>query len=108
MKWETGKWSGIVIAAATIAVASFGAQGVRKQTIAPHEKTQGDAPAAILWEPPALPDGKVDFESAEERNLRLVVVAKGLEQPWSVAFLPGDEMLVTERCGRVRIVRNGK
>jgi glucose/arabinose dehydrogenase len=70
--------------------------------------TKGDAPAAILWEPPALPDGTVDFESAEERNLRLVVIAKGLEQPWSVAFLPGDEMLVTERCGRLRIVRNGR
>src|SRR5262245_32487550 len=106
--WETGKGWVIAIAAATIAVASGGAQGVRKQTIAPHEMTKGDAPAAILWEPPALPDGNVDFESAEERNLRLVVIAKGLEQPWSVVFLPGDEMLVTERSGRVRIVRDGR
>jgi aldose sugar dehydrogenase len=102
------KWCGIAITLATIAVASGGAQGVRKQTLAPHEMNKGDAPAAILWDPPALPRGSVRFESAEERNLKLVVLAKGLEQPWSIAFLPGDVMLVTERCGRLRIVRSGK
>jgi glucose/arabinose dehydrogenase len=28
--------------------------------------------------------------------------------PWSIAFLPGGDMLVTERPGRLRIIRNGK
>jgi glucose/arabinose dehydrogenase len=50
----------------------------------------------------------VNFESAEERHLRIVVVTKGLQQPWSVAFLPDGAMLVTERIGRLRIVRNGR
>jgi len=49
----------------------------------------------------------VKFESAEERRLRLVVLARGLEQPWSMAFLPDNSILVTERPGRVRIIRNG-
>ena len=31
-------------------------------------------------------------------------IAKGLEHPWSLAFLPDGRMLVTERPGRLRIV----
>ncbi|MFP5354088.1 MAG: PQQ-dependent sugar dehydrogenase, partial [Gemmatimonadota bacterium] len=39
---------------------------------------------------------------------RVVTVADGLVNPWSIAFLPGGDMLVTERPGRLRIVRRGK
>lgn len=45
-------------------------------------------------------------------NAKAVVVAEGLENPWALAFLPGEpagRMLVTERAGRMRIVSaNGK
>ncbi|MDH3233148.1 MAG: PQQ-dependent sugar dehydrogenase [Alphaproteobacteria bacterium] len=41
---------------------------------------------------------------SEHYRLQLVTVAKGLEHPWSLAFLPGGRMLVTERPGRLRIV----
>ncbi len=34
----------------------------------------------------------------------VVTVAEGLVNPWSVAFLPGGRMLVTERPGRLRVV----
>jgi glucose/arabinose dehydrogenase len=34
----------------------------------------------------------------------VVTVARGLETPWGLAFLPGGRMLVTERPGRLRIV----
>ena len=35
-------------------------------------------------------------------------VARGLEHPWSLAFLPDGRMLVTERPGRLRVVADGK
>lgn len=40
-------------------------------------------------------------------DYRVVTVAEGLEIPWSMTWLPGGDMLVTERPGRLRIVRNG-
>ena len=41
-------------------------------------------------------------------DYRVVTVAEGLVNPWSIAFLPNGDMLVTERPGRLRVVRNGK
>jgi glucose/arabinose dehydrogenase len=48
-------------------------------------------------------------QSAEpaHRNLRLRVT-KGLSHPWAMAFLPDGGILITERAGRVRVVRDGK
>ncbi len=40
-------------------------------------------------------------------NYRVVTVAEGLEVPWSMGFLPGGDILVTERPGRLRIIRDG-
>jgi glucose/arabinose dehydrogenase len=37
-----------------------------------------------------------------------VPVAEGLANPWSIAFVPGGDILITERAGRLRIVRNGQ
>jgi glucose/arabinose dehydrogenase len=34
----------------------------------------------------------------------ILTVAEGLQNPWSLAFLPGGKMLVTERPGRLRVV----
>jgi glucose/arabinose dehydrogenase len=38
----------------------------------------------------------------------VINVAEGLIQPWAIAFLPGGDILVTERPGRLRIIRQGK
>lgn len=39
---------------------------------------------------------------------RLVTLALGLEQPWSMAFLPDGRMLITERPGRLRVFADGR
>jgi aldose sugar dehydrogenase len=41
-------------------------------------------------------------------DYRVVTVADSLVQPWGIAFLPGGDMLVTERPGRLRVVRRGR
>src|SRR5688572_33036785 len=41
-------------------------------------------------------------------DYRVVPFVEALVQPWSIAFLPGGDTLITERPGRLRIVRNGK
>ena len=43
-----------------------------------------------------------------ELDLELVEVASGLEFPWGMAVLPNGDMLVTEREGRLRIMRGGE
>jgi glucose/arabinose dehydrogenase len=56
---------------------------------------------------PPLPDKPVEFHTAEGQDIRVVVLTRGLSHPWSMAFLPDGGMLVTERAGRLRLVRNG-
>ena len=41
-------------------------------------------------------------------NFKTTTILEGLEHPWSMAWLPDDSMLITERPGRLRIVRNGQ
>jgi glucose/arabinose dehydrogenase len=41
-------------------------------------------------------------------GFRKMTVVKGLEHPWGMAFLPNGDILVTERPGRLRLVRDGK
>jgi glucose/arabinose dehydrogenase len=54
-----------------------------------------------------LGNGPFEFDTAEKQKIRVSVVTKGLSHPWSLAFLPDGTMLVTERPGRLRIIRNG-
>jgi aldose sugar dehydrogenase len=57
---------------------------------------------------PPLGDGPFVFDSAEQHKLKVVVVTKGLSHPWSMVFLPNGDMLISERAGRLRIMRSGK
>jgi len=51
-----------------------------------------------------LPEKPVEFDTAEGQRIRVVAVTKALSFPWTVAFLPDGNMLVTERAGRLRLV----
>ncbi|WP_018953959.1 PQQ-dependent sugar dehydrogenase [Thioalkalivibrio sulfidiphilus] len=43
-----------------------------------------------------------------EHVVKVVPLTDGLEHPWSLAFLPNGDMLITERPGRLRIFRDGQ
>lgn len=57
---------------------------------------------------PPLGDGPFEYTTGEPLKIRVSVLTRGLEKPWSLAFLPDGGMLITERPGRVRLFRNGK
>ncbi len=44
----------------------------------------------------------------QEVAIRAVTVADGLENPWGFAFLPDGRILVTERPGTMRVVKDGQ
>jgi glucose/arabinose dehydrogenase len=54
-----------------------------------------------------LPAAPVTYPTAEGETIRVVVATRGLEFPWSLAFLPDGTTLVTERSGKLRAVRKG-
>src|SRR5437763_15773548 len=55
-----------------------------------------------------LPKMPIVYATAEGQKIRVVEVPRALEFPFSLAFLPDGGILVTERAGRLRIIRDGK
>ena len=104
----------LTIAALAVAGAAAIAQQPAPQT-PPAGGAQGAAPAARRGGPgpgvprvPSLPfpDAAVELDTLGPK-IRVVPMAKGLVNPWGIAFLPNGDMLVTEKPGRLRIVRKG-
>ena len=56
---------------------------------------------------PPLPDEPFEVQTAE-MNIRVVVLARDLENPWSLVFLPDGSLLITENGGRLRLIQNGE
>ncbi len=56
---------------------------------------------------PTLVGAQGQVHKTALHDYRLVTVAEGLVNPWSMAFLPNGDMLVTERPGRLRLIRGG-
>lgn len=57
--------------------------------------------AALIAASPALAQ---DVTESEQESFTVEVVADGFAHPWSIAFLPTGEMLVTEREGGLRVI----
>ncbi len=63
--------------------------------------------AAFVVSGGVLISGDTVYRSTHH-DYRVVTVVDALVQPWSIAFLPGGDILITERPGRLRILRQGK
>ena len=79
-------------------------------------KSVGFAAAMLLATPvaqaqdsrasPPLPSFPQVYETADLK-IRVEKVADGLANPWSLAWLPNGDLLISERPGRLRLYRNG-
>ena len=55
---------------------------------------------------PVLPDQPWEYQTANAK-IRVSVLTAGLENPWSLEFLPDASILITERNGRLRHFKDG-
>lgn len=73
------------------------------------------AGAQAQAEGPTLGPGPWHFDSFEQAGLQLSILARGLDHPFGLVFIPGTqsqddplgEVLINERSGQVRLYRNG-
>ena len=65
---------------------------------------QSGAPAPAATTSPA----SQVFDTQTGQKIRVTTVAGGLVHPWSIAFPDARTMLVTERPGRLRVIRDGQ
>jgi aldose sugar dehydrogenase len=57
---------------------------------------------------PPTPQASAETGSVNPGEPRKITLVDGLERPWSMTWLPDGAMLITEKAGRLRIVRDGK
>jgi len=99
----------VLLLSAAFCVALFVAASallLGQQTV-PFDKTFNIpvAPSGLAGRP--LPKLPMDFDTAEGQGIRVTAVTTALEYPFGMTFLPDGTMLVTERAGRLRIIKNG-
>jgi glucose/arabinose dehydrogenase len=91
---------------ATSLLVTLAAQPALAQRKVPFQSGIPVAPQGLANKP--LGNGPFDYATAEGQDIRVVVVTKALSYPYSLAFLPDGTMLVTQRNGQLRTIRNGK
>lgn len=90
----------LALAGVLVIVVAVGAAQQRQRT--PDARTRPPGIPRV-----ALPDEPFIINTHEIAQVRVVVVTRGLSHPWGMAFLPDGDMLVTEREGRLRMIRDG-
>ena len=70
--------------------------------------TQGPVGPPVAAKPPVVADPDGQIVKSEKQTFKMEVVARDIETPWALAFLPDGRLLITERPGRLRIVEKGK
>jgi len=95
----------IRFAAVILLVSAAGAELASAQQSVPFQFGIPVAPQGVANKP--LGDGPFEYATAEGQDIRVVVVTKALEFPYSLEFLPDGTLLVTERAGRLRVIRDG-
>ncbi|HXC59840.1 MAG TPA: PQQ-dependent sugar dehydrogenase [Steroidobacteraceae bacterium] len=55
---------------------------------------------------PTLSQPSYTFDTGEQHQLRVQVLARGLNHPFAVALLPDGDALISERGGALRLLRN--
>jgi glucose/arabinose dehydrogenase len=63
-------------------------------------------PPPIGAAPVALSATPYIFDTAEQHRIKVSVVAKGLARPFAIEFLPGGDLLVSERGGGLRVIHD--
>lgn len=66
------------------------------------------APLALATVVAAAPLAAQAVERSMQHDFKVVTVVDGLVSPWAFAFLPGGDILVTQRGGQLRLIRGGK
>jgi glucose/arabinose dehydrogenase len=92
--------------AAAMLLVTMAAQPALAQRKVPFQSGIPVAPSGLANKP--LGNGPFDYATGEGQDIRVVVVTKALSYPYSMAFLPDGTMLVAQRNGQLRTIRNGK
>jgi glucose/arabinose dehydrogenase len=80
--------------------------GIMTSTMHSLSRALLSAALSALITSPALAESRT--LQTEDVAVRADIVADGLAHPWGLDFLPGGDVIVTERPGRIRILSDGE